>query len=67
MPLLTSIPNYLVRFFIAILPMLGLSGGKQDALDLEPPTQELQMDVKKGSGLQPMDTRGTCDACPPVC
>ena len=65
--MLNSIPAYFVRFMIAMLPFLGLSGSEKSVDDVEPPTQQLQMDVKKGNGLQPMETRGSCENCPPMC
>ena len=62
-----SISKYLIPIAIAMLPFLGYSGDEKESNEQEPPQQELQMDVKKGNGLVPMNTRGTCDYCPPIC
>ncbi len=65
--MLTSIPAYVLRFMIAMLPFLGLSGSEKSVDDVELPALEQQINVKKGNGLQPMETHGTCESCPPVC
>ena len=59
--------NTILRFTIAMLPFLGLSGSEKNVDDVEPPAQELQIDYKKGNGLQPMNTHNNCNFCPPKC
>ena len=65
--MLHSIPAYVVRFMIAMLPFLGTPSSSQDTNDSEPATQQEQMDLKKGNGLEPASTFSSCNYCPPMC
>jgi|GEM_PF-4764730 len=65
--MLHSITNYFVRFAIIMLPFLGISESQKNVDDVDAPAQELQIDYKKGNGLQPMNTHDNCNYCPPKC